>query len=141
MPITRELKERWIARLESPEAKKAERVLMDVASGGMCCLGHLADIQGTLHKERGDVPKGMENPFSDYLARDSFGLTLPEMERLAELNDENDGFPIEEIRALPEVPSPTSSDALPATAGTSAGSEQPCPVASDPAVFSQKGGA
>lgn len=48
MAISKELKERWIARLESPDAKWAGQTLLDKGTGGMCCLGHLADMQGHL---------------------------------------------------------------------------------------------
>lgn len=48
MAISKELKARWLERLRSPEAKWASETLVHAKSGGMCCLGHLADIQGHL---------------------------------------------------------------------------------------------
>lgn len=115
MAISKELKERWIARLESPEAKWAGRQLLDAETGGMCCLGHLADMQGHLE------PNGIFNPPCEdegarmeedlcvlsVTERDGvhvipfYGLDYSVQSALAKANDDGKAFPLDMIRALP----------------------------------------
>ncbi len=115
MAISKELKERWIARLESPEAKWAGSILRNPETGGMCCLGHLADIQGHLS------PDGKFRPPHDFVdaafdeelcvltvyddedarAVSFYGLSLTVQNDLAGANDLHGRFPIDMIRALP----------------------------------------
>lgn len=97
MPITQELKDRWLARLESPEAKWAGGILHNTDTGGMCCLGHLADIVGAWDDESHTEVCGEDGeppaPFC--------GLTLKEMHLLIDFNDGQEAFPIDLIRTLP----------------------------------------
>ncbi len=98
MPISRELKARWLERLESPDAKWAGGVLHNKETGGMCCLGHLADITDSWDNEDRDTvdgnPEDPDVPFH--------GLTSHEIQTLVVKNDYRREFPLEEIRALPE---------------------------------------
>ena len=129
MPIKKEWKEKWLKRLLSPYAKKAEGALFR-NDGGMCCLGHFLDIQGVefikkrsleecdklglsyLHQDieckiGGEtiyISSGMlyfdkHESYSQYAQ----GLTYKEVGELSVLNDNNDGFPIEAIEKLEEI--------------------------------------
>lgn len=44
--MDKELKAKWIKALRSGQYKQARRRLLDTETGGMCCLGVLAKIQG-----------------------------------------------------------------------------------------------
>lgn len=98
MPISKELKARWLERLESPDAKWAGGVLHNKSTGGMCCLGHLADITDSWDDlGKSTVSGSFELPESGF-----WGLTLDEIHELAEVNDGFGRFPIDPIRELPE---------------------------------------
>jgi hypothetical protein len=122
MAISKELKERWIARLESPDAKWAKGALLDLNTGGMCCLGHLADIQGHLDKETAHfIPPcddggawfeealcvlsthdGLDDDGDPNIVTVAFyGLDHKTQNDLAAANDGNGHFPLDMIRALP----------------------------------------
>lgn len=97
MAISKDLKERWIARLESPEAKWAGGQLHDTETGGMCCLGHLADITDSWDDEsRYTVHDNAGEPYAPF-----HGLTEAEMSSLVRANDDREEFPLDLIRALP----------------------------------------
>lgn len=101
MPITKWMKEKWIERLEDPNSKKAIGNILDKKTGGMCCLGHLADINGDLELAQytntlGIGMYGNKSP--------TYGLTVGERDMLSHLNDTEPGFPIGAIRELEEIP-------------------------------------
>jgi len=99
--MKREIKEAWLKRLESPEAKHARGKLHNPRTGGMCCLGHLMHMAGippedfavNSHRHNGDFP--------DRLFLKNVGLAPMYAKRLAEANDRNKRFPLAAIRALP----------------------------------------
>jgi len=128
MPITKELKQRWLERLKSGDAKWHKGHLKDPDGGsGMCCLGHLAHIQGHLSESGAFVaPVDDESaefddelcgysivvdydefngPVTDFLSY--YGLSYDEQAGLAAANDEGGAFPIELIEALPETEEPS----------------------------------
>ena len=47
MPMSEENKQRWIERLENPDMNKATG-RMYFHGNAMCCLGHLASMQGAI---------------------------------------------------------------------------------------------
>lgn len=115
MAITRELKSRWLERLRDPNSKHARGRLKNIRTGGMCCLGHLADLQGHLTEDGfidveavGYDPKIWKG--SGYLcnARKTdkiidvplYGLSPHIQSKLSEANDELNEFPIELIEKL-----------------------------------------
>lgn len=115
MAITRELKARWLKRLRDPSSKHASGRLSD-GKGGMCCLGHLADLQGHL-ASTGSISHdklGFHNGTGHHEVcliedRDTkkkiylYGLSKHTQGRLAHLNDSRGKFPIKEIQALKTV--------------------------------------
>ncbi|MEM7663805.1 MAG: hypothetical protein AAF292_16300 [Pseudomonadota bacterium] len=121
MPITKDLKRRWIERLEDPKSKHQACALIG-PHNAMCCLGHLADMHGLLNHETGAiiVPE-QELPdtarwfgsnglcsvriIDDFVDPESlflFGLTKKEQIMLSKANDREGEFPIEMIKDLPE---------------------------------------
>lgn len=107
MPISKELKARWLERLQSDDAVQHRGYMCQTGSfedvtskTPMCCLGHLAYITETLKTQ-------LEDDNETSVLEQSFGLTEQEMLNLAKINDyAEDGtgrFPIEEIKALPET--------------------------------------
>ena len=108
MAISKELKEKWLERLRSPDAKWAGSQLHDTETGGMCCLGHLADLQGDLVDRCIYHPDG-EGSEADCSYYDSiklewvylYGLDKLTQDDLVRDNDGLKRFPIELIEALP----------------------------------------
>ena len=98
--LTDELLDRWLERLRDPKARKARGRLRN-KRGGMCCLGHLADLvdpdwrvnpwDGSVHHASLNVT------LLSKLTRN--GQTIPQTP-LAEANDDDPGFPIHLIERL-----------------------------------------
>ena len=101
------LKKAWLERLEDPKSRKARGRLRN-KTGGMCCLGHLAEIA---------YPNGKWDESGNYLphtqASDYYHLGMLEIawakpiigtpiRALVHANDRFTGFPLKQIRALPE---------------------------------------
>jgi len=115
--ISKKLKQLWLERLVSPEAKWAKGALKDTETGGMCCLGHLADIQGHLTPKGRFHPRRIERHETgsrqicvistnveglwEPTTEEFYGLDLYTQKYLARLNDSQKAFPIDAIRALP----------------------------------------
>ena len=92
--MKQELKDRWIAALESGEYKKGRKVLCN-SRGQMCCLGVLADIEGKLTKKpKNGMPRHYHRKPNFYaiLPADSFGLSTGTQQVLASVNDRSETF-------------------------------------------------
>ena len=102
-----EIKRRWIERLEAGP-RKARRELRNKA-GGRCCLGHLCDIainDGVIGPWRKDSDFGWlcEGVVSHLpgAVQQWAGLSIEDQIPLIHANDDNPGYPLDLIRALPE---------------------------------------
>jgi hypothetical protein len=114
VPISKELKAKWLTKLRDPETKHAQNTLVDLKTGGMCCLGVLGIVAGCEVKSEPD-PTG--SPYGYLLTQNNevkvghygeeVGLTSGEIVMLAEANDEpgvTDFSPVLPlIEALPET--------------------------------------
>lgn len=98
--------EDWVAALKSGKYKKARSMLRNPRTGGMCCIGVLHDLCGTLSW---DKMNGEKSFIKELLPEWTGSIDLPEIDggdraknlhRLAELNDSNGGYPIAKIEEL-----------------------------------------
>lgn len=89
------LKSKWVKALRSDKYKQAQRCLRDPFSGGLCCLGVLADIQGaewngaTPRINNQDVRRDGEGFLGDLACA---GLIKREQDTLAGMNDTGKTF-------------------------------------------------
>lgn len=85
--MDKKLKSKWINALRSGRYEQARGTLLALKSGGMCCLGVLATIQGCdLRKKKNDDPSFC------LVSRDlprgfNAGLRTEQREQLATMND------------------------------------------------------
>ena len=102
-----DIKQRWIERLEAGP-RKARLALRD-DQGGRCCLGHLCDLaveDGVVSWRHADGSwacgwSGQTAVLPEEVVEWAGGEGLDE-HLLTRANDDNPGYPLDLIRALPE---------------------------------------
>jgi hypothetical protein len=99
--MKREIKEAWLNRLESPEAKHTRLKLHNSETGGMCCLGHLMAVCGIEPEEFVNNCHESDEGIPSVEFLNSVGLSFGKASDLADMNDRWGRFPLHPIRALP----------------------------------------
>ena len=90
-----EIKERWIAALESGEYAKGVSALKRIDTDGLCsfcCLGVIADIHGDLVEEAKYRIVTKKRSHSGWLLDGEYGLSKMVQRELGSINDKSDTF-------------------------------------------------
>ena len=104
--MTPELKEKWIEALRSGDFPKGKSTLLN-DQGQYCCLGVLCEIHDEVDKVEKffgnfgkiknlffhkDHPDDWNTVFLPYSVREKVGISVPDMHKVAEINDISDDF-------------------------------------------------